>query len=211
MPGLTSGSLRMAAARASAAMAGLEETLNAADGKLGDGDTGQTLRRVLEAVAAAAAEAPDDLGEMFAHLARASAGASGSSLGTLFTVALLTFARATRGRTVIPQSELGVLLAQAGAAMASRGGAALGDKTVLDGVDAVATAIAGQEDASALAEAARDAAEGALAAFRDRPCQIGRARMFADRSVGLDDPGMLAFARLVAAVGDRRRVCRDVP
>lgn len=200
MPGLTSGSLRTAAARTSAAMAGLEETLNAADGKLGDGDTGQTVRRVLEAVAAAAAEAPDDLGETFAGLARASAGASGSSLGTLFTVALLTFARATRGRTAVPWSELGALLAQAGAAMASRGGAAPGDKTVLDGVDAVATAIAGQEDAPALAEAARDAAEHALAAFRDHPCRIGRARMFADRSVGLDDPGMLAFARLVAAI-----------
>ena len=33
--------------------------------------------------------------------------------------------------------------------------------------------------------------------FRDKPCQIGRARIFQDKSIGLDDPGMVAFKRLL--------------
>lgn len=80
----------------------------------------------------------------------------------------------------------------------ARGGAKLGDKTV---VDAVATALAGLGDGRDVREAAASASADALARFRDQPCRMGRARMFADRSVGNDDPGMLAFARLVAAMG----------
>jgi len=41
-----------------------------------------------------------------------------------------------------------------------------------------------------------------LLEYRDRPCRAGRARMFAERSVGLDDPGMLAFFQVMnAALG----------
>jgi phosphoenolpyruvate---glycerone phosphotransferase subunit DhaL len=33
--------------------------------------------------------------------------------------------------------------------------------------------------------------------FRDRQAKIGRARIFAEKSAGLDDPGMLAFRRIL--------------
>ena len=39
-----------------------------------------------------------------------------------------------------------------------------------------------------------------LAEFRQRPSAMGRARMFAEKSVGLDDPGMLGLAEIVRAV-----------
>ena len=32
--------------------------------------------------------------------------------------------------------------------------------------------------------------------FRNRQSQIGRARIFGEKSIGLDDPGMLAFKRM---------------
>ena len=44
------------------------------------------------------------------------------------------------------------------------------------------------------------AASETLDAFRDRPNKLGRARMFGERTIGLDDPGMLAFSRLLIAV-----------
>ena len=43
--------------RAAEGMRGVEDELNAADARLGDGDTGQTMRRVAEGVAGAAAAA----------------------------------------------------------------------------------------------------------------------------------------------------------
>lgn len=42
--------------------------------------------------------------------------------------------------------------------------------------------------------AARTAANSALVAFRDKPNKIGRARVYAERSIGIDDPGMAAIA-----------------
>lgn len=44
------------------------------------------------------------------------------------------------------------------------------------------------------------AAGEALEAFRDKPNRIGRARMFADKSIGIDDPGMVALQRMVDAI-----------
>jgi dihydroxyacetone kinase-like protein len=41
-----------------------------------------------------------------------------------------------------------------------------------------------------------------LNTYRDRPSKLGRARMFGDKSIGLDDPGMLALRRVVDALKD---------
>ena len=86
--------------------------------------------------------------------------------------------------------------------MIARGKAELGGKTVLDSLDAVAKALDGVADPAAAAEAAPQAARAALDAFRDRPATVGRARIFAEKSRGLDDPGMLAMALIVEAIVD---------
>lgn len=198
---LTTDTLRTALARAAAEARAAEDELNAADARLGDGDTGVMLRRLLEKLAAAAPPDQSDLGVLFQALGAASASATGSSLGTLVTVSLLTLAKETRGRTVLAWSELGELLARVRDVVMARGGATLGDKTVVDILDAVARSIAGVDDATEVSKRAGHAATRTLNEFRDRPCRLGRARMFAERSVGLDDPGMLAFARLIEALG----------
>jgi dihydroxyacetone kinase-like protein len=77
--------------------------------------------------------------------------------------------------------------------MQKRGKAELGNKTVLDTLDAAATATEGLDDPAAILAAAKKATAETMDRMRDRPAQIGRARIFADKSVGLDDPGMVAF------------------
>ena len=197
---LTSADLASACRRAAASMRSAEQELNAADGKLGDGDTGLTMRRLFDKVETAAADPPDDVGAFFRAIGLASAGSSGSSLGTLVAIGLLEVGKSTKGRNTIRADEIGSLLLVAEEAMLSRGRASLGDKTVLDAIDAVAAALrADDDDAGATSVTA---ARAALAEFHGRPCRIGRARMFGERSVGLDDPGMLAFVRLVEAVAE---------
>lgn len=192
---VTVAALSKAVADAQAAMAGLEQELNAADAKLGDGDTGTMLARVI----AKMAEQPlsgDDVGAALGTLARATASATGSSLGTLFATALLTISRGCKGETEVAVARLPDLLAQARDAMIARGGAALGDKTVLDSLDAVVAALSENPTPAA----ALEGAQSALEAFRGKPNRVGRARMFGDATIGIDDPGMLAFARLSQAV-----------
>jgi len=181
--------------RAADAMDRLEQELNAADAKLGDGDTGSMLARVIAAMAAAEPQAAASVSDAFGRLARAGMSATGSSLGTLFASALLSLSKQTKGRE-IQWSDLSDLIAVARDGMMARGGAKLGDKTVLDALDAVVVAIAGRTDAGSVGAAACEALDRTLVEFRDRPCRMGRAKFFAGKSVGLDDPGMLACASL---------------
>jgi hypothetical protein len=189
--------------RAHRAMAHLEQVLNEADSKLGDGDTGSMLARVIDRLAAVNLGSEDDVGAAFNALAMAAAAATGSSLGTLLSAALMAAGKKTRGRSDVPWTEMSALFAVARDTMMARGRASLGDKTVLDGLDALAAATAPLSEPGALADASAATMRDTLARFRGRPCRIGRARMFAEKSAELDDPGMLALARLTEAVAGR--------
>lgn len=198
---MTNAHLQNAVAKLTAGLPAIEQELNAADAKLGDGDTGGMLARVITAMHGASLPADGDVGGTLSAYARATAAATGSSLGTLLATAMLTISKQTRGRGQVPWSELGNLLEQARDAMSARGGASLGDKTVLDALDAVARSIQGFDQPGTIHAAALTAALATLEEFRDRPNKIGRARMFADASRGHDDPGMLAMVRVIETIG----------
>lgn len=195
--GITSQDIHAALTRVAAAMQEAAAELNAADGALGDGDLGITVSRGF--AEAAAAELPDDLGLAFMECARAMQRVSSSSYGTLLATAAMSAAKALKGRTEIDLSETPALLEGALAAMMARGKGALGDKTVLDILDAMARAM---RDAPAedLHERGLAAARTALEEFKGRQNRLGRARMFGEKSVGLYDPGQLALVRIVEAL-----------
>lgn len=133
--------------RARACFTAAEVELNAADAKLGDGDTGGMLRRLADGIAKVDLSHTEDVGIAFTELAKAASASTGSSLGTLVMTAFMTLAKATRGQTEIASDRLPELISGICSAMLSRGGAALGDKTVIDGLDAVAKALRAAEPA----------------------------------------------------------------
>jgi len=190
---ITVQTLRDAVARSHSRITRLKDQLNAADALLGDGDTGSMLARVIEKMAATDLSSTTDVGAAFNAIARATMSATGSSLGTLLATALLTFAKSTKGRSEIPRSELSGLIEQAIEAMKARGGASLGDKTILDALHSIAQSLIGIDDQSTAALAAETGARNALEQFKSQPCKIGRARLFPEKSTGAHDPGMLAL------------------
>lgn len=199
--GMTAKSLAEGARRVAAGAKEAEGELNKLDGELGDGDLGITVSHGWEASAADLEEAPEDVGLCFLAASKAFQRVSSSSYGTLTATALMAVAKATKGRTDVPWSEVADLLAAARDAMMARGKGALGDKSVLDTVDATAAALQGLDDPTALRAAAEKAVGEAMDAFRDKPNKLGRARMFGDKTIGKDDPGMVAFLRIVQSLG----------
>ena len=189
--------------RIAAAMERDFSLLNEADGALGDGDLGVTMTRGMRAIVAMKEGLPQDLGMALFQCAQAFTKSSGSSYGTLLATGLMTAAKALKGRETIDGSEVSGLIAGARDAMQARGKADLGGKTVLDSLDAIAAATEGKADRTALADAAAGAADRVLEDFRNKPATIGRARIFGEKSVGMDDPGMLAMNRIVKAATDR--------
>jgi dihydroxyacetone kinase-like protein len=176
------------------------DALNAADGALGDGDLGVTMTRGMRMVKDGAAELPEDLGQFLLKCAQAFTKTSGSSYGTLLATGLMAMAKDLKGRTAFEASEVSRLTALARDAMIARGKAELGGKTVLDSLDAVAKATDGLTDPAAVAEAAAKAVRDAQETMRPLPATIGRARIFAEKSKGMDDPGMLAMTAIVIAL-----------
>lgn len=173
--------------------------LNELDGRLGDGDLGATLQKCAVNLRGTLAEPQVDIAGVFKAAAIACTKASGSSFGTLLAVACMTATKATAERASLGAADAAPLLSAILEALMARGGASLGDKTVLDPLAAVRDALAGIEDGAVIRERTLEAVEATLSAFRDKPNRIGRARMFAERSVGLDDPGMVAFRHLADA------------
>ncbi len=192
--------LLQAIERLTAAMEREAPALNEIDGALGDGDLGITMTRGMQAVSTGVAEMPADLGQALLRCAQAFTKTSGSSYGTLFATGLMAGAKALKGREAFEASEVSGLIAAARDAMQARGKAELGGKTVLDSLDAMAKATAGLSDPGEVARAAREAAHEAMEAFRDKPATVGRARIFAEKSRMMLDPGMLAMTRIVEAV-----------
>lgn len=197
---ITVADLKAAALRLQDAMEAEADALNAADGALGDGDLGITMRSGARAVAAASDDFPDDMGMALMACAKAFTKASSSSYGTLMATGLMAAAKEAKGRDALAAADLSGLLDAACTKMMERGKAALGGKTVLDSLDAMARALEGADDP---AKAAVTAVQDAQDAFRGKPATIGRARIFAEKSVGMDDPGMLAMTKIVQALTGR--------
>lgn len=200
---LTVNDLRAAIARLATAMEREFDALNAADGALGDGDLGVTMKRGASAMADLAPGLPDDLGQALLACAQAFTKTSGSSYGTLMATGLMSMAKTLRGQTSVDPAQISALIGGARDAMQARGKADLGGKTVLDSLDAMAKATAGLTSRAAIATAAAEAAAAAQLALRDKPATIGRARIFGEKTIGMDDPGMLAMTSIAAAIADR--------
>jgi len=195
-------SLAAVLARGCDALEAAAPELNALDARLGDGDLGATLAKCAANVRALLADAPSGLQALLKGCALACARASGSSFGTLLTLAFLTASRQVGERESLDRDALVALLNAVAEAISQRGRAVQGDKTMLDSLAAITSALRHEKDAQpqALKQAAQRAVAEALDAFRRRPSRIGRARMFAERSIGLDDPGMVAVQRMVQAL-----------
>jgi len=197
---LTTGTLRDAIRLLTAQAERCADDLSALDGALGDGDLGVTLVRGIRSVAEQAENLPPDVGAALLQCAKAFVSISGSTFGTLLATGALSAARAMRGRTEVGWQDAPDLLAAALDAMRARGKAELGDKTVLDAVAATAEALRQAEHPESMLPAALHAVRETIDLFRDRPARQGRARMFGARSVGRDDPGMVAWLRLLESL-----------
>lgn len=180
------------------------DELTALDAAIGDADHGLNMKRGFAAVRTALAEkapadAADTLKLVGTTLVMTVGGASGPLYGTLFlTLGKEMAAWQASGGAAPDRAACAAMLNAAIAAVAARGKAAAGDKTLLDVLIPVAAALERGGDTATIRATADAAAEATvpLKALR------GRAAFLGDRSIGHMDPGARSAANLVAAVCD---------
>ena len=140
---MTTDSLRWAIGRFAEQMNRCADELNTLDGALGDGDLGVNMLRAAQRLTADAPGLPADAGMALLKCAQAFTSVSASTYGTLLATGLMAAAKLTKGRSEVPWAETSTLLGAALRAMSDRGKGQLGDKTVLDGVEAARRATDG--------------------------------------------------------------------
>lgn len=181
------------------------EHLGRLDAAIGDADHGVNLSRGFQAaVEEIENRRPETPGAVLATAGRALISRTGGASGPLYGSALRTAGKALGSAGEIGPAELGAALAEALAAVRQLGGAAEGDKTM---VDAICPAISGYSGALAggadFVTASRTAAQAARqGAEKTIPLQArkGRASYLGPRSVGHEDPGAASAALLFQAL-----------
>ena len=184
-------------------MAGSIDDLTHADQAVGDGDHGLAIQRGFRAARAAIAALPpgDDVGALLdafgMALLTSMGGASGAIYGTLFRRG----GREIGGRAAFDADALATFLEGGLAGVQQRGGAAVGDKTLVDALQPAAEAARSAASGTlrdAFAAAGAGAEEG-LERTRAMHATLGRARTLGDRAVGHLDPGALSFTMMLRA------------
>ena len=190
-------------------LADAEEELGRIDAIAGDGDHGRGMVKGSSAARVAAAKAVEDGGGQGSVLSAAGkqwAAKAGGTSGVLWG-AMLSALGARLGDTGRPDSATVAAGMRDGYdALTRLGGAAPGDKTMLDAllpfVEELERRVADGEPWQQAWSAAADVATEAARATADLRPKVGRARPLAERSVGTPDAGATSLAMCARTVAD---------
>ncbi|WP_214411187.1 dihydroxyacetone kinase subunit DhaL [Sphaerisporangium fuscum] len=181
------------------------DRLTRLDAAIGDADHGTNLHRgFVAAVDALASDPPDTPGRVLVvtgmTLIRKVGGAAGPLYGTAFRQMGVTFG----SKQEITLADLAAALEAAVAGVRKLGGAAEGDKTMVDALAPAARALTeaahgGLKTEEAL-DVTRTAAEEGARATVPMQARKGRASYLGERSIGHLDPGAASSALIIGAL-----------
>ena len=197
--------LQQAIQAACDALKGAEEELTELDRVVGDGDLGLSLSRGAKAVERALASYPlDSVFETLQAVGLSLQEVMGGTSGPLYGVLFLRAAKVMQTADSSPAGWTQACFA-ACEAISTLGGASQGDRTMLDALlpfsQVLESALArGKSAAAAVQEAVTVAEEAAKSTAMMTP-RRGRASYLGERAIGHPDPGAVAVAIWLRAVG----------
>jgi dihydroxyacetone kinase phosphoprotein-dependent L subunit len=172
------------------------------DGIAGDGDFGASLAagfRVVDSDFEALDKS--SIGNFLLKISMIITRNVGGCSGPIWGTGFMRAAMLSKEKTAITLPELDAMLSAAIEGIQQRGGAQLGDKTLLDALIPIRDRIsehasAGADGETALRDAA-DIAEQAIEATKDLEARRGRQSFTGPRSIGSVDPGIVAIATIL--------------
>jgi dihydroxyacetone kinase len=189
-----------------------EADLGRLDAVAGDGDHGSGMVRGLSAAVAAVGDRPDaGVGDVLGVAGRAWADKAGGTSGVLWGVLLSAIGDALAGTSDLDGRVIADAVRVGGEAVQRAGGAALGDKTMVDVLVPFVDDLAGGfretgDLATAWTRAAARSQDAAARTAKLTP-RVGRARPLAERSAGSPDPGAVSMSMCLIAAGEAIAEC----
>ncbi|GAA3513809.1 dihydroxyacetone kinase subunit DhaL [Georgenia daeguensis] len=177
------------------------------DAVAGDGDFGYSLARGFENVIAEWDEYErSDLSTFIQKVATTMSGRIGGTSGPIWGTAFLRAAISVKDKNDVSPADVVAMLRSAVEGIMKRGGASLGDKTLLDALvpltDAIEADLDKGLDGKAVAQHAAEVARTAAEETAKLEAHRGRASYTGERSIGSPDPGAIAMAVLAERIAD---------
>ncbi|MEO6748254.1 MAG: dihydroxyacetone kinase subunit DhaL [Casimicrobiaceae bacterium] len=197
-----------------AAIVGDAARLSELDGAIGDGDHGINMSKGFRLADARLADAAPDLAQGLEILGDTLLNEIGGSMGPIYGTFFGEMGRRFGDAGRINRSSFASALHAATGAVQELGGAAPGDKTLIDvlvpALAAYDKAVNRDDSFAACLNAMNDAAGDGLEATRDMIAKVGRAARLGERSRGTPDPGAASCRLLLATLADglRKRLQR---
>ena len=182
------------------------------DAQMGDGDLGLTMHKGYSALPDLIREnaEPGDIGKTLMKSGMKMASVVPSTMGTLMASGVMKGGKALKGKSEIGPAELSTYLTAFAAGIQKRGKCALGDRTILDAVDAgakkaAAAVEAGAADLETVINAAVEGAAEGVEATKEMTPKFGKAAVFAAKAIGTPDQGAVAGKYMI--MGLQRYIC----
>ncbi len=182
-----------------------EPQLSEADRNLGDGDHGLGMQRGMtaarEKLEAGEAESID---KSFSAVGMAMMSSMGGASGAIFGTFFRNGGKALAGKETFDAAGLAAFLQAGVDGVKQRGGAAVGDKTVVDAMQPAAekaAEVAGQPLPEAIA-AVNKAALNGMEASKAMVAKFGRAKTLGDACIGFPDAGAMSVTVIIGAFAD---------
>jgi dihydroxyacetone kinase-like protein len=182
-----------------------EPMLSEADRNLGDGDHGLGMQRGMTAAKDKlnAAE-PESIEKAFSSVGMAMMSSMGGASGAIFGTFFRNGGKALAGKETFDSAGLAAFLQAGLDGVKQRGGATVGDKTVVDAMEPAAikaTEVSGSPLPEAIA-AVSSAAEEGKEASKAMVAKFGRAKTLGDACIGHPDAGALSVTVIIKAMQD---------
>ena len=180
-----------------------KEELCNMDAQMGDGDLGLTMDKGYGALPALLQENMEagDVGKTLMKGGMKMSSLVPSTMGTLMSSGIMEGGKALKGKDAMGPQELSAYLTAFAAGVQKRGKCQLGDRTILDSLDAGAKAAASAAeeggDLSAVIAAACEGAAQGVEATKSMVPKFGKAAVFAAKAAGVPDQGAVAGAYML--------------
>ena len=182
-----------------------EPALSEADRNLGDGDHGLGMQRGMTAAAEKLNSGDvESVEKAFSAVGMAMMSSMGGASGAIFGTFFRNGGKALAGRESLDSAGLAAFFRAGVEGVKQRGGAAVGDKTVVDAMEpaaACAEASVSLELPAAI-QAISEAALGGLEASKALVAKFGRAKTLGEACIGFPDAGAMSVTIIISAMND---------
>ncbi len=182
-----------------------EPQLSEADRNLGDGDHGLGMERGMNAAKEKLNSGePESVEKVFSSVGMAMMSSMGGASGAIFGTFFRNGGKALAGQESFDAAGLSAFLRAGVDGVKQRGGAAVGDKTVVDAMEpaAVKAAEVADQDLPVALTAVATAGEGGMEASKALVAKFGRAKTLGEACIGFPDAGAMSVTVILNAMRD---------